>query len=217
MPQPPQQSEYLSFWIQGCNSMLHPSALPQGQYAWSENCAHRGGVVQTRPGMRYMAPIPGSKAQGFCMFTPAGQIPVMIAVVDGIIYSARYPYKQFAAEASALVMDKRATITFCVTLQSVKRSQSGTEELITPTNILIVQDGTNTRSIGTAVHGPFPSPIPRTQESPSEPGWRGAVRGYGLRRAIESSPPTLEIQFPSSRTPISPSVPHLTLATHAPD
>lgn len=152
----------LGAWVSGANSLLHPSSIPQTAYHWAENVINRGGVVQTRPGLKLIHNVPGTKLQGMTTFAPDNQLPYLVFAIDGIVYVSQYPFDEpdpaagdqsartvwdFIPEYHALpniVLNAVAEqVTWCVCLQSVRRNVMGNLEVITPRPILIIQDGTS--------------------------------------------------------------------------
>ncbi len=135
-------SKQFSMWVKGCNSLLHPSELPESSYAWGENVVNRGGIIQTRAGYKRIASIPGTKLQGFCIFAPRGSTARCVAAVDGKIYAAKYPTYDFKEISKELKFSATAPIVvFEECLQSANRKKDGSIELISPTPILMIGDG----------------------------------------------------------------------------
>lgn len=128
-------------WFGGLNSLLHPSSIGQNQYAWGENILTRGGIPQTRPGMRFLSSIQGKILQGMSIFQPSNSIPYMVVAVDGFIYRAPSPFKKFTRIKGLKFLANAPIINFCATLQSVTNNLDGTITVIAPKKVLIVQDG----------------------------------------------------------------------------
>jgi hypothetical protein len=129
------------FWIGGCNSIIHPADLPEKQYAWGENVVNRGGIIQTKPGYKVRASVPGAKLQGFGVFTPRNSVAHLMVAVDGRIYTGIYPGYTFV-QVPGLVFDANAEyIEFEPTVRSAKRNQDGSVSLITPTPTVMITDG----------------------------------------------------------------------------
>lgn len=133
----------MSFWIGGVNSFIHPCDLPKQNYAWGENVVNRGGIIQTRPGYRLVSSILGTTIQGMTSFTPRGGEPKLVAVVDGKIMVAGYPGFNFVQLSGVTLSATAKQVFFCRTLKSVKRNADDSIAVITPTPILIIQDGTS--------------------------------------------------------------------------
>lgn len=140
--QPP-KGVTMKFFSGGCNSLLHPADLPQGQYHYAENVINRGGMVQSRPGFKLIASIMGVNLQGFCIFTPKNSTPRLVVAVDGVIYSAQFPTYNFDKIEELKFSATEPIITFQSCLQSAANNPDGSIRLIDPTAVLIIQDGVN--------------------------------------------------------------------------
>lgn len=152
----------LKSWIGGCNSLLPPESIRPDQYSWLINGVNRGGIVQTRPGYQDIASILGVKAQGGTIFTPANSRPMMLIAVDGLIYRSKFPFKSFVRLEGVTFSDTAPIITFQRALKSVKLLASGALELITPTPVVIIQDGTTKAGVfdgSTASHSSSGAPF----------------------------------------------------------
>lgn len=133
---------YDGFFIGGANSLVHPSALPEGQYAWGYNVMNRGGIIQTRPGFPYRGAIIGSVLQGITFFRPRNSLPTMIVAVDGGIYVGRMPYGVFE-KIDGVQMSATNPIEFTPTLRSTKRNLDGSITVIEPKPLLMIMDGSS--------------------------------------------------------------------------
>lgn len=133
---------YDGFFIGGANSLVHPSALPDGQYAWGYNVMNRGGIIQTRPGFPYRGAIIGAELQGLTIFRPRNSLPTMIVAVDGYIYVARIPFRTFE-KIDGVRMNVSGPIEFTPTLRSTKRNLDGTITVIEPKPLLMIMDGSS--------------------------------------------------------------------------
>lgn len=139
----PRANKTTELWTGGCNSLLHPSAVGDRQYYWGENVVNRGGIVQTRPGWRVKASIPGAKLQGFTVFTPRNSTARLVVAVDGKIYIAEYPGYAFRRLAGVSFDAQAEFVVFKAAVQSVKQNPDGSLRAITPTPMLMMQDGTS--------------------------------------------------------------------------
>lgn len=126
----------------GFNS-VNPLDLPAGFYYRSTNMSNRGGVLQTRPGYKWMATLPSGNLQGLTIFTPKDSSPQMVVAVDGAIYRSFLPYKEFeqleGIEFSATAKD----VFFATGTKSVRRNADASLTFIAPVNTLMMQDGVN--------------------------------------------------------------------------
>lgn len=131
------------FWSGGCNSLIHPTDIGDRYYAWGENIVNRGGIAQNRPGWKVRSSLPGLRLQGFCIFTPRNSTARLVVAVDGKIYYAEYPGYVFVQLTALSFSASAEFIEFQSAVQSVQRNPDGTLKIITPTPVLIIQDGEN--------------------------------------------------------------------------
>lgn len=138
----PRASKVTKLWTGGCNSLLHPADIGANQYYWGENVVNRGGIVQTRPGWLLKASILGERLQGFCIFTPRDSQARLVVAVDGKVYFAEYPSYEFRQLGGVGFSPTAEFVVFCNAIRSIERHTDGTLEIITPTPVLMMQDGT---------------------------------------------------------------------------
>lgn len=131
----------ISKWTQGVNSLVPPDAIGVQQYAWGINIVNRGGIIQTRPGFDWLSSLVGVKLQGGAIFTPKDSRPMMVAAVDGYIYSSKLPFTAWTKVDGLKFRSDVPIINFCLVLKSVNVKPEGSIELIDPTPLLIIQDG----------------------------------------------------------------------------
>jgi hypothetical protein len=144
-------------WFGGVNSNKLPWILPDTEYVWSENTVNRGGVIQTRPGVKTSLTIPGNNPQGCILFkinnpnyTGLPDQYVMVLAIDGNIYAVPYPwitptnldFSQWLVPNLSFAPDA-AQIIFCIAKQSATLSTSGDIVIVPTYNVLMIQDGTN--------------------------------------------------------------------------
>ena len=146
----------------GMDSYTHPSdqsANPSG-YSMAENTLHRGGVVQTRPGMSLRATIAGSNLQGFTVFTPKNDAPRALVAVDGLIYTAKYPFESFTV-ISGLQFDPLAEfVVFKTCIQSAQENPDGSISLVQPREVVVIQDGSTQAAYWTGASAKHTNKIP---------------------------------------------------------
>lgn len=135
------QSSVFKYWVGGANSLAHPADLSPQEYAWGENVVHRGGIVQNRPGSRVVGSIAGAKLQGFCYFQPRNLPAQLIAAVDGDIYVGTWPGFAFTKLPAASFNPLAEFVVFQAAVKSTEQDSAGVLRLITPTPVLIIQDG----------------------------------------------------------------------------
>lgn len=143
MPQdnPTKVAAFSGKWSGGCNSLDHPSWLLKNQYAFGENVINRGGIVQTRPGYRYITSITGDKLQGMTIFEPKNSNPYMLVAVDGLIYTSPYPFTEFTKLTGLNFSSSADIIVFQIALKSTKLNSDGSLSLIEPYPVVVIQDG----------------------------------------------------------------------------
>ena len=127
----------------GLDSLSDICSLPPGCYGWSVNMLNRGGVLQTRPGFDWLFSLPPGRLQGLYTFTPIIGTPALVAFVDGVGYVSPYPYRKFSQIKGATMSPLATQIYFAQATQSAQNNADGSIQLITPRNLLMVQDGIN--------------------------------------------------------------------------
>jgi len=139
MPDP--VSKYMEFWTGGMNTLLYPTNIAPAQYHYGENILCRGGIPQTRPGLRLRAYLPGSKLQGFTHFQQISGSPQLVVAIDGLIYTASYPYADFVQIQGISFDPDSEIVTFADCVKSVLRNPDGSLKVINPYRVLVIQDG----------------------------------------------------------------------------
>jgi hypothetical protein len=138
-----QAGRAIANWTGGCSSMLPPDSVRENEYVWGINIVNRGGLVQTRPGFKFLAGIVGTKLQGSIIFTPKDSAPRMLVAVDGYIWVATYPFKVFVKIAGLKFNANAEIINFQRCYKSVKLNDDGSLTLIDPITLVIIQDDLN--------------------------------------------------------------------------
>lgn len=123
----------------GMNSVT-PLDLTEGFYFRSINTLNRGGVLQTRPGYKWIATLPDGIVQGFTIFKPKGQLPELIAVIGGSAYRAQYPYRTFEQIEGIELYSEAPEVFFAHTVKSVQRNVDSSLSFIVPRNVLMISD-----------------------------------------------------------------------------
>src|SRR5260221_8094858 len=130
------------FWIQGQNSLVYPTDIGQGQYAFSENLANRGGIVQTRPGKRMIFALPGTKAQGLTIYRPYRQKEQLVWSIDGDVFYSIYPFETYRRVTAVKFYKYSPQVFFCQARQGVQLNLDGTLTILPqPIDVLMMQDG----------------------------------------------------------------------------
>lgn len=125
----------------GADSNSHPIKLPPGKYARGENIVNRGGILQCRPGYRCLTALPGGRLQGFSLFRPKIGPEVFLFMVDGLLYVSDIPFKTFRQVPGVAFSSSARQAYFEQVEQSVQSNSDGSLTLITPRNLLVIQDG----------------------------------------------------------------------------
>lgn len=147
-----------SGWVMGCDSLLFPTDIAQGSYAWSVNVINRGGIITTRPRRKRLFSIPGNRAQGFCEFLTLDQVQYLVWAIDGIIYFSVYPFSVYQSIPGLSFNPFATRIFFCAQVQAAKYNADNTISILpTPINYLFIQDGTSSPGWwdGTTAFQPF--------------------------------------------------------------
>jgi hypothetical protein len=142
-------------WFGGANTNRLPWLIPDTEYVWGENIVNRGGVIQTRPGVKTSLTVPGQNPQGCVLFkinnpdyTGTMNQEVMVLAIDGLIYAVPYPwitpnnlnYAPYLLSGLSFEPDANQII-FCIAKQSATLSTSGDIVIVPTYNVLMIQDG----------------------------------------------------------------------------
>jgi hypothetical protein len=135
------------FFSGGMNSALDPAFLSERHYAAGYNILNRGGVLSCRPGFDSLPfCFPYGPIQGGCLFTPTGAPTHLIFAVAGRVYASRAPFKDYFQITGIRFRKSAPVVYFCPTVQSAVRNSDGTLTATSPKNVLVMQDGMNTRA-----------------------------------------------------------------------
>lgn len=130
------------------DSLNSPFDIPHGGFVEAVNLVNRGGLMQTRPGYQQKFTLPAGKLQGFTFFTPRRRTPVMVAVVDGQIYTSSFPYQEFEFLNPAVRLSDHADkCYFASAVQAVEVNEDGSLRLIPPRRVLVIQDGSSAPAV----------------------------------------------------------------------
>lgn len=138
-------SDWDSSFIKGSNSSLDPTQLPLG-YLWNTiNMLTVSGVTGCRPGHRCIVKFPKGNLQGATVFRPILGLEQMLVAVDGVIYVAEYPFKNFHILTNVLMSATAKQIFWKQAVQSVERitpgDQASAVRVIPPRAVVFIQDG----------------------------------------------------------------------------
>lgn len=132
-------------WIGGADSLLYPTDISQGGYAWGVNVVNRGGVIQTRPGKRRIISFCGHTAQGAHWCRTVDDFNYALVAIDGLVYYAPFPFKDWVQISGVQFGVDARRVYFCTAIQAVK--YDGSNNIVTlpnPVNIVCMQDGFST-------------------------------------------------------------------------
>lgn len=130
------------FWIQGQNSLVYPTDIQPGQYAFTENLSNRGGIVQTRPGKQMVFALPGVKAQGVTIYRPYRQKEQLVWSIDGNVFYSIYPFETYQQVTDVSFYKYSPRVYFCQARQGVQLNLDGSLTILPrPVDMLIMQDG----------------------------------------------------------------------------
>jgi hypothetical protein len=124
----------------GMNS-INPLDLVEGFYLRSFNMVNRGGLLQTRPGYRWVETLPDGVPQGITIFTPRNSLPEMIVVIGGAVYRSLFPYDEFTQLTDIELSPFATQVYFAHCTKTVTRNEDNSLSFTTPVNVLIIQDG----------------------------------------------------------------------------
>jgi hypothetical protein len=128
----------------GCDSLMYPTDLAQGCYAWGCNIINRGGVIQTRPGKRRVKSFCGRKAQGHYWVRTMDDRNYELVAVDGQVYWAPFPLTTWTRMGGVTFRSDADRIWFANGVQAIQYDVSNNIVLLpNPKNIVLMQDGTS--------------------------------------------------------------------------
>lgn len=129
-------------WTGGVDSLLYPSDLVQGTYAWGVNITNRGGVVQTRPPKRRVKSFCGRKAQGHYWVRTMDDYNYEMVAIDGQIYWSLFPFTDWTHLSGVTFRPDVDRIWFCNAIQAIQYNPDNSIALLPqPKNIVLMQDG----------------------------------------------------------------------------
>ena len=144
MPNPPKRILDGDTQFRRGQDSINPLDLTEGYYLRSVNMLNRGGVLQTRPGYRWIATLPeGEHLQGFTVFRPFEGYPQIIVAIEGSIFRSYYPYEEFKRVEGVVFSSSARQVYFAHTVRSTSYNEDGSISFIKPLVTLIIQDGEN--------------------------------------------------------------------------
>src|SRR5258708_4627317 len=134
-------------FFRGQKSDCDPGQVPQGYYWAGLNILNIGGTISCRPGHRCIVKFPKGKLQGSAIFRPKLGLEQLLACIDGIVYVAPWPFKEFRALPNVLMSPSAKQIFWQQATQSARRLTTdlgSATEVINPREVLFIQDGAAT-------------------------------------------------------------------------
>jgi hypothetical protein len=131
-------------FFQGAKSDTDPSQVPLGAYWMGINVLNVGGVLSCRPGYRCLATLPDGNLQGARIFRPQEGLEQVLAVVDGKLYVADWPFAEFKQLPGIQLSPYARQVFWADTVQAVQRLGGGPApaiQVIPPKTVVIIQDG----------------------------------------------------------------------------
>jgi hypothetical protein len=125
------------------DSLLYPTDLTPGTYAYGVNIVNRGGVIQTRPGKRRLISFSGHKAQGHYWVRTIDDRNYEMVAVDGQVYTAPFPFTTWTQLPGVNFLGDADRIWFSNTVQAVTYNPDNTIAVINAKNVVFMQDGTS--------------------------------------------------------------------------
>lgn len=137
--------DYDGTFLKGQVSSVDVSMVPVGAYEWSMNMVHRGGVLMCRPGYRCLVNLPVGKLQGAALYRPKSGVEQILLAIEGEIWVGDWPFTGTYRRLTTVLFSPTAPqVFFQLTEQSVQRTEPIFEsaiELISPKNVMVIQDG----------------------------------------------------------------------------
>jgi len=131
-------------FFSGVKSDTDPSQIPLGYYWMGINTLNVGGSISCRPGHRCVATLPDGNLQGGFRFRPIEGLEQILAVVDGKVYVADWPYNNFRQIEGLQFSPYAKRIYWEQAVQSAERIGGGAAPGITaisPKAVIFMQDG----------------------------------------------------------------------------
>lgn len=131
-------------FFRGAKSDTDPGQVPAGYYWGGLNVINQGGVISCRPGYNCLITFPDGNLQGGAFFFPKTGLEQLVAVIDGRVFAAEYPFLSFRQLENLQFSPSAKQIFFEMTEQSAKRRTDdlgSAIDIISPRSVLFMQDG----------------------------------------------------------------------------
>lgn len=112
-------------FFSGVKSDSDPAQIPLGYYWMGVNTLNVGGTLSCRPGYRCIATLPDGNLQGGFVFRPEDGLEQILAVVDGLVYVADWPFSTFRQLPGLQFSPYAKQVYWVQSVQSVERVGGG--------------------------------------------------------------------------------------------
>ena len=136
--------DYDGTFFLGMDSSLDPAQVRLGGYWQGINTVNVGGMISCRPGYRCVVQLPAGKLQGATIFRPSLGLEQMLVAIDGAIFVAEFPFKEFRLLTNVQMLPWAKQIYWQQTTQTAERRTtdlSSAINIIEPRQVMIIQDG----------------------------------------------------------------------------
>lgn len=137
--------DYDGTFFLGFDSSKDPNQTRLGGYWLGLNTVNVGGMISCRPGYKCIVQLPEGKLQGATVFRPAIGLEQMLVAIDGAIYVAEYPFKQFRLITNIQMLPYAKQIFWQQATQTATRrnpeSLVSAINIIEPREVMFIQDG----------------------------------------------------------------------------
>lgn len=155
-----------AFLVDGMQSSTDPMFISERGFRSAMNVDIRGGSPKTRPGYRCLITLPEGRLQGVTLFTPTGSAPHLVAAVEGRVYISKFPFTSYSMLPGIQFFRGAPRIYWAKGLKSARRNPDGTISVVTPKNVLVMQDGFSRAAFWNGEENRHLDPGPSTLETP---------------------------------------------------
>jgi hypothetical protein len=130
-----------SHFRSGMDSANDPDQLPAGMYARAFNAVKRGGKLQCRPGYWQRASLAAGMIQGAHGFWTTDNVPMLLVAIAGRVYRLLAPFDRLELIPDLQFAENARHVYFETAIWAVRRNEDGSQTLIAPRTVVIMQDG----------------------------------------------------------------------------
>lgn len=133
-----------STFFLGMDSNMSPDQVRLGGYWSGINTVNVGGLLSCRPGYRCITQLPAGKLQGATIFRPALGLEQILVAVDGAIYVAEFPFRDFRLLTNIQMLPWAKQIYWQQATQTAERRTldlNSAINIIEPREVMFIQDG----------------------------------------------------------------------------